>query len=150
LLRISTRILLRAKNSPVRVGRMTSTRRPDSAVNNLRWARSSPPRSTEPAVNLQVVPYAAGGHYALLGAFDIVESPPSRGAAHGGVRYRPIRNAVPLCLAGLHQAMRGDLASAQWRKTSYSGGNGGSCVEVARNLSGVAASIAGIRAGEFD
>jgi hypothetical protein len=28
---------------------------------------------------------------------------------------------------------------AQWRKSSYSGGNGGDCVEVARNLPGVVA-----------
>lgn len=27
---------------------------------------------------------------------------------------------------------------AQWRKSSYSGSNGGACVEVARNLPGVA------------
>jgi hypothetical protein len=26
------------------------------------------------------------------------------------------------------------LDGAQWRKSSYSGGNGGNCVEVARNL----------------
>ena len=64
-----------------------------------------------------------------------------------------------------------DLTSAQWRKSSYSGGNGGSCVEVARNIPGLvalrdsknpdgpalavepeafAALVAGIRAGEFD
>lgn len=64
-----------------------------------------------------------------------------------------------------------DLANAQWRKSSYSGGNGGSCVEVARNLPGIlavrdsknpggpalviepatfAAFVAGIRAGDFD
>jgi Domain of unknown function (DUF397) len=27
-----------------------------------------------------------------------------------------------------------DLTRAEWRKSSYSGGNGGACVEVARNL----------------
>jgi hypothetical protein len=27
-----------------------------------------------------------------------------------------------------------DITSADWRKSSYSGGNGGGCVEVARNL----------------
>jgi hypothetical protein len=27
-----------------------------------------------------------------------------------------------------------DLAQAMWRKSSYSNGNGGACVEVARNL----------------
>jgi hypothetical protein len=32
-----------------------------------------------------------------------------------------------------------DLTSAQWRKSSFSGGNGGSCVEVARNLPDVVA-----------
>ena len=32
-----------------------------------------------------------------------------------------------------------DLNSAEWRKSSYSGGNGGDCVEVARNLPGVVA-----------
>jgi hypothetical protein len=32
-----------------------------------------------------------------------------------------------------------DLSSASWRKSSYSGGNGGGCVEVARNLPGVVA-----------
>ncbi|RLP85707.1 MULTISPECIES: DUF397 domain-containing protein [Micromonospora] len=30
-----------------------------------------------------------------------------------------------------------DLTGAQWRKSSRSGGNGGSCVEVADNLPGV-------------
>jgi hypothetical protein len=29
------------------------------------------------------------------------------------------------------------LAGARWRKSSYSGGNGGGCVEVAGNLPGV-------------
>jgi hypothetical protein len=63
------------------------------------------------------------------------------------------------------------LDSADWRKSSYSNGTGGNCVEVARNLPGVvavrdskdpdgpalvirpgtfAALLAGIRAGEFD
>jgi hypothetical protein len=32
-----------------------------------------------------------------------------------------------------------DLTSAEWRKSSKSGGNGGNCVEVARNLPGVVA-----------
>lgn len=32
-----------------------------------------------------------------------------------------------------------DLTSAEWRKSSYSGSNGGSCVEVARNLPGLVA-----------
>jgi Domain of unknown function (DUF397) len=32
-----------------------------------------------------------------------------------------------------------DLTGADWRKSSYSGGNGGGCVEVARNLPGVVA-----------
>lgn len=32
-----------------------------------------------------------------------------------------------------------DLSRAAWRKSSHSGGNGGQCVEVARNLSGVVA-----------
>ena len=32
-----------------------------------------------------------------------------------------------------------DLSCAAWRKSSYSGGNGGQCVEVARNLPGVVA-----------
>jgi hypothetical protein len=32
-----------------------------------------------------------------------------------------------------------DLSSAIWRKSSYSGGNGGGCVEVARNLPGIVA-----------
>jgi hypothetical protein len=31
------------------------------------------------------------------------------------------------------------LDRAQWRKSSYSGGNGGGCVEVARNLPGIVA-----------
>jgi hypothetical protein len=30
--------------------------------------------SLRPNINVQVVPYSAGGHYALLGAFNIVES----------------------------------------------------------------------------
>ena len=32
-----------------------------------------------------------------------------------------------------------DLNHAHWRKSSYSGTNGGNCVEVARNLPGVVA-----------
>jgi len=32
-----------------------------------------------------------------------------------------------------------DLTHAVWRKSSYSSGNGGQCVEVARNLPGVVA-----------
>lgn len=32
-----------------------------------------------------------------------------------------------------------DLTGAAWRKSSYSGNNGGNCVEVARNLPGVVA-----------
>jgi Domain of unknown function (DUF397) len=32
-----------------------------------------------------------------------------------------------------------DLAQAEWRKSSYSNGNGGACVEVARNLPGAVA-----------
>lgn len=32
-----------------------------------------------------------------------------------------------------------DLARATWHKSSYSGGNGGQCVEVAANLPGVVA-----------
>ena len=32
-----------------------------------------------------------------------------------------------------------DLTSARWRKSSYSSGNGGQCVEVARNLPGIIA-----------
>ena len=33
----------------------------------------------------------------------------------------------------------GGLTGAQWRTSSYSGGNGGTCVEVADNLPGVVA-----------
>jgi len=32
-----------------------------------------------------------------------------------------------------------DLTRAEWRKSSRSGGNGGDCVEVARNLDGIVA-----------
>ena len=32
-----------------------------------------------------------------------------------------------------------DLTRADWRKSSYSGTNGGNCVEVARNLPGLIA-----------
>lgn len=32
-----------------------------------------------------------------------------------------------------------DLSSAKWRKASYSGSNGGNCVEVATNLPGIVA-----------
>jgi hypothetical protein len=32
-----------------------------------------------------------------------------------------------------------DMTRAKWRKSSYSNGNGGACVEVARNLPGVVA-----------
>jgi hypothetical protein len=32
-----------------------------------------------------------------------------------------------------------DLTEATWRKSSHSGGNGGNCVEVARNLPGAVA-----------
>jgi hypothetical protein len=64
-----------------------------------------------------------------------------------------------------------DLSSAMWRKSSFSGGNGGNCVEVARNRPGIVAVrdskdpdgpkltftpdewrafSAGVRGGEFD
>jgi len=64
-----------------------------------------------------------------------------------------------------------DVTGAEWRKSSYSGSNGGACVEVARNLPGVVAVrdskdpqgaalafapgewrafTAGVKAGEFD
>jgi Domain of unknown function (DUF397) len=64
-----------------------------------------------------------------------------------------------------------DVTRAEWRKSSYSSGNGGQCVEVARNLPGAVvvrdskdpdgpklafgpdewlAFTAGMRAGEFD
>jgi Domain of unknown function (DUF397) len=64
-----------------------------------------------------------------------------------------------------------DTIGAQWRKSSYSGDNGGACVEVARNLPGAVAVrdskdregpvlafapadweafTAAVRAGEFD
>lgn len=32
-----------------------------------------------------------------------------------------------------------DLSRADWRKSSFSAGNGGACVEVARNLPGIVA-----------
>lgn len=32
-----------------------------------------------------------------------------------------------------------DLSAAEWRKSSYSGGNGGQCIEVALNLPGIVA-----------
>jgi Domain of unknown function (DUF397) len=32
-----------------------------------------------------------------------------------------------------------DLSCAEWRKSTRSGGNGGQCVEVARNLPGIVA-----------
>ncbi len=32
-----------------------------------------------------------------------------------------------------------DLTGAEWRKSRYSGSNGGNCVEVARNLPGIVA-----------
>jgi hypothetical protein len=32
-----------------------------------------------------------------------------------------------------------DLTGAEWRKSSYSGGSGGNCVEVATNLPGLVA-----------
>jgi hypothetical protein len=35
--------------------------------------------------------------------------------------------------------LRTDLDGAQWRKSSYSGGSGGNCVEVASNLPGIVA-----------
>lgn len=35
--------------------------------------------------------------------------------------------------------MEPSLTRADWRKASYSGDNGGACVEVARNLPGVVA-----------
>jgi hypothetical protein len=64
-----------------------------------------------------------------------------------------------------------DLTRAVWRKSSYSSGNGGNCVEVARNLPGAVAVrdsknpdgpkliftpdewhafVAGVKDGEFD
>lgn len=35
--------------------------------------------------------------------------------------------------------MDNDIDGAQWRKSSYSGSNGGACVEIARNLPGIVA-----------
>lgn len=35
--------------------------------------------------------------------------------------------------------MNADLAGAHWRKSSYSSGSGGNCVEVATNLPGLVA-----------
>jgi hypothetical protein len=35
--------------------------------------------------------------------------------------------------------LNADLAGAQWRKSSYSGGSGGNCIEVAVNLPGIIA-----------
>ncbi|WP_416905021.1 DUF397 domain-containing protein [Micromonospora echinospora] len=32
-----------------------------------------------------------------------------------------------------------DLTKARWRKSTYSGDNGGACVEIATNLSGIVA-----------
>ena len=64
-----------------------------------------------------------------------------------------------------------DLSRAVWQKSSHSGGNGGQCVEVARNLLGIVAVrnakdphrprlafttgawrafLGGVRQGEFD
>lgn len=64
-----------------------------------------------------------------------------------------------------------NIASVEWRKSSYSGGNGGNCVEVARSLPGAVAVrdskdgdgpvltfaadeweafTTGVRAGQFD
>ncbi len=34
---------------------------------------------------------------------------------------------------------RVDLSRAVWQKSTYSGGNGGQCVEIARNLPGIVA-----------
>jgi Domain of unknown function (DUF397) len=36
-------------------------------------------------------------------------------------------------------SQRVDLSRALWQKSTYSGGNGGQCVEVARNLPGIVA-----------
>jgi Domain of unknown function (DUF397) len=67
--------------------------------------------------------------------------------------------------------MGNDIGRAQWRKSSYSGSNGGACVEIARNLPGIVAVrdskdqqgavltftpaewrefTAGVRGGQFD
>ncbi len=35
--------------------------------------------------------------------------------------------------------MNVDIEDARWRKSSYSGGSGGNCVEVARNQTGIVA-----------
>lgn len=64
-----------------------------------------------------------------------------------------------------------DLSRADWRKSSFSNGNGGNCVEVARNLPGIVAVrdskdrngpaliftaaewqafVSGVRGGEFE
>jgi len=71
----------------------------------------------------------------------------------------------------LRRSVMDDLNRADWRKSSYSNGTGGNCVEVARNLPGMvavrdskdpdgpalaieprafASFVAGIRHGEFD
>jgi hypothetical protein len=67
--------------------------------------------------------------------------------------------------------MGNNIDLAQWRKSSYSGGNGGACVEIASNLPGIIAVrdskdrqgpvltfapaewrkfTAGVRGGQFD
>jgi hypothetical protein len=111
-------------------------------------------------VVVQVVPMAAGAHDGVNGSFVIADFADAPGivyletalrgmildraeqVAAMRVSYRaPNRGAATSSVnrpdEGSSQDM--DLTSAEWQKSSYSGNNGGQCVEVARNLPGVVA-----------
>ena len=115
----------------------------------------------QPNVLIQVISLEVGAHEGVNGAFVIADcaKAPSivylETALTGLVVDRPEDVAAVTLVyrdpAGRGPTARGlagnaegssevmDLNRAEWRKSSYSGTNGGQCVEVARNLPGVVA-----------
>ena len=107
--------------------------------------------SRRPNVTIQVVPYDAGGHSGLLGAFVIADRPSAARIVFiedviGGrvsedaatvaevvLRFNALRSeALPKGASRtLMESVAGMEGSdvASWRKSSYSGNNGGNCVE---------------------
>ena len=96
-----------------------------------------------PNVTIQVVPAIA--HAGLLGGFSLTERAAYVETAVAGqvfedaeiiaepahpLRYAQERGAQGVGVPGIHRAdVRG--MESNWRKSSYSGDNGGACVEVA-------------------
>ena len=118
---------------------------------------------------LQIMPFSAGGHAGLMGAFMLLtlgsgqEVAYTESAGSSQLIERP-EDVEPFALAfdalraqalspdasidlvaqvtkdiALHGEPTMKPSNAEWRKSSYSQGNGGNCVEVAGNLPNVVA-----------